>query len=449
MSLLGKGGRSRKGRAALPLTFVAVVILAVLLLVLLLLPWRDTRQLEDSAELEIRPTLPILSAPRVELGPPYDPLLQEEILNVIPDNVTHFISPVGPREGQESPHFDYGDGPSRYRNPYRPMHRTKRPCDGRLYTDGRWVYNSSRRPLYESRGKVLGCCEHGFRKEFGMDAIRRETQYEWIPNTCELFPWNEELFCRSLRGRSVMMVGDSLSDHWHASLFYLLGGKGDIYEQEGTSRQRHRCRGHPICQKYYPEREMNPIRLLFLTNQFLETGYHAFRNFLWWKDIHRYPILILNSGSWMVRPENERQHVSDRRYYALMRRAASIIRRLYKGTLIWRTSFRGHPFCWKYSKPLTVPLRPEEYNVGIYKRYRWYAIPARNAYTTALWKDMGAHILDVALMTDLMPLGHMGKYHPKYEVMNATDCLHYCSPGATYDQWSVLLMNLLLGNIVD
>ncbi|KAH9601696.1 PC-Esterase [Trypanosoma melophagium] len=443
MPPLGKAGRSRRRR-------VTLCLAASIIIVLLPLLWIGSGKIDDEIGVEIPPKRhfpdKIVQDKESTL---YEPLRQEEIDGIIPGNITSFISPNGPHEGQELPHFNYTNGPHRYRNPYNPMYRTSRPCDGLLYTKGKWVYNSSKKPQYASRGTVLGCCERGFRKEFGPDAVRKETQYEWEPDKCELVPWDEELFCRSLRGRSIMMVGDSLNDHWHASLYYLLGGVGDIYAREGTSRFRHRCRGHAICKRYYPNRIKDPVKIFFLTNQFLETNYHSFRNFLWWKDIHRYPILILNSGSWMVRPENERRKITDADYYNYMRRAASIVRRLYKGTVIWRTTFRGHPFCWKYTKPLTNPLTLNDYKEGIYDRYRWYAIPARNAYTTALWKDMGAHILDVAPMTDLMPLGHMGKYHPKYESMNATDCLHYCSPGAVYDQWSVLLMNLLIGNIVD
>ncbi|KAF8283712.1 putative endo-beta-N-acetylglucosaminidase [Trypanosoma cruzi] len=358
------------------------------------------------------------------------------------------MSPRGPHKGQEVPHFYHGDGPRRYRNPYHPMRRTLRPCHGLLYTKGNWLYNSSLGSRYASRGKALGCCERGFRKESKTNRIRKEMQYEWVPDECELIPWDEELFRRSLRGRSIMMVGDSLTDHWHASLYYLLGGAGDIYEREGTSRFLHRCRGNNICQKNYPDRVKDPVKIFFLTNQFLETGYHIHRNFLWWKDIHRYPILILDSGAWMVQPSNERWKVSDEQYYRLMRSAASVVWRIHKGTVIWRTTFREHPFCWRYSEPLKTLLLLDEYRAEKYERYRWFAIPGRNAYTKALWKDTGAHILDVAPMTDLMPLGQMVKCHPKNEAMNATDCLHYCSPGANYDQWSILLMNLLTGNIV-
>ncbi|RNF14185.1 putative endo-beta-N-acetylglucosaminidase [Trypanosoma conorhini] len=448
-----RGSHPRRRSPTLLLLAVFVAAAAATALLLLLLFLLLLRGAAGQEQEEMRPKLGPASllptASQARNTTLYQPLRPEEVEGVLPGNVVAFMSPRGPHRGQEPPHFDYGDGPRRYRNPYRPMRRTSRPCSGRLYTAGRWVYNGSLGPRYPSRGKVLGCCERGFRKEFGGNGVRKETQYVWVPDACELLPWDEELFCRSLRGRSIMMAGDSLTDHWHASLYYLLGGVGDIYEREGTSRSRHRCRGHAICQAYYPERLQDPVKIFFLTNQFLETGHHAFRNFLWWKDIHRYPILILNSGSWMVRPANERQKVSDEDYYRLMRRAACVVRRLYEGTVIWRTSFRGHPFCWQYSEPLTAPLTLAAYKAKKYERYRWFAIPDRNAYTTMLWEDMGAHILDVAPMTDLMPLGHMGKYHPKHEVMNATDCLHYCSPGAAYEQWSVLLMNLLSGNIMD
>ena len=241
-----------------------------------------------------------------------------------------------------------------------------------------------------------------------------------------------------------MIAGDSLNDHWHASLYYLLGGRKDIYKREGTIQGKKACKTHPICAAYYPK----PLKLYFLTNQLLQEERRLNRNYKWWKHISRYPILVLNAGSWMRDPANEERLVSDEEYFRHMRKALAIVKSLYNGTVIWRTTYQGHPYCWNYKEPLERPLRDEEFpRVVPYLRYRWWAIPHRNNYTVRLWQEAGAHILDVAPMTNLMPLGHLSRFHPKFAVRNVTDCLHYCSPGPVYDNWSMLLMNLLAGNL--
>lgn len=354
---------------------------------------------------------------------------------------------------QQQPHLleRSGEQHDRYLNPYPPMNRTTRPCFNGAHSQGRWVFDATLTQRYPSYGEILGCCQRGFEAEqvSGVqlkDAIRPELKYKWVSDSCDLFEWDEGLFCRALRGRDLMIAGDSLNDHWHASLYYLLGGRKDIYKREGTVRGKRACGTHEICHKYYPK----PLRLYFLTNQLLQEERRLFRNYKWWKYIRGYPILILNAGSWMRDPADETRLVSDDEYFRHMVKAYAIVRKLYNGTVIWRTTYQGHPYCWRHTKPLTEELRAEDFpRVPPYLRYRWWAIPYRNNFTSRLWREGGAHILDVARITNLMPLGHLGRNHPKYAVKNTTDCLHYCSPGPVYDTWSMLLMNLLLGNLDD
>ena len=346
-----------------------------------------------------------------------------------------------------------------YHNPYTPMMQTSQVCSNGSHSVGRWVKADKEvAPPYPSMGEILGCCQAGFerRKKDGTAlpsegnlTYRPETQYRWKSEGCELIPWSEELFCKALRGRDIMMAGDSLNDHWHASLYYLLGGRKDIYKREGTIRGKRACATHPICQRY--TKDGKPLRLYFLTNQLLEEERRLNRNYKWWKHIAHYPILILNSGSWMRDPANEDRLVSDEEYQRHMIKALSIVKRQgFNGTLIWRTTYQGHPYCWRYTEPLTEELTEDDFpKVAPYLRYRWGAIPGRNAFATKMWKDAGAHILDVSRVTNLMPLGHLSINHPKYAVRNVTDCLHYCSPGPVYDTWSMLLMNMLLGNLKD
>lgn len=354
----------------------------------------------------------------------------------------------GPNVGpQQEPTTVPYDAANRFRNPYAAMRSSVRPCRNGNHTRGRWVRDESLKPLYPALGEILGCCQRGFEAAgHSASEVREEIKYKWEPDSCDLYEWNEELFCRSLRGRDIMIAGDSLNDHWHASLYYLLGGRKDIYKHEGTIKGKRSCRSHAICSKFYPK----PLKLYFLTNQLLEEVRRLNRNYKWWKYMRPYPILVLNAGSWMRDPWNEERHVDDAEYARHMRRALAIVQRLYNGTVIWRTTYQGHPYCWKYQAPLTEELKDEDFpRVVPYVRYRWWAIPGRNAVATRMWKDAGAHILDVTRPTNLMPLGHLGKNHPKNAVKNITDCLHYCSPGPVYDLWSRLLMNLLAGNLDD
>eukprot|EP00758_Cryptobia_borreli_P012031 Tbor_TRINITY_DN5712_c0_g4::TRINITY_DN5712_c0_g4_i1::g.19947::m.19947 len=363
----------------------------------------------------------------------------------------------------------------KYRNPFSPLQVYPSPCIDSAHTSGQWEYNASKRPEYPALGTILGCCQRGLEKR--IDAMKRqirerdrvstgiptylhtqaplpspirpEIQYQWKTDKCELVPWSEELFCKSLRGRDIMLAGDSLNDHWHASLYYLLGGRQDIYSEEGTSRSKRRCPKHNICAKYTDDKK--PLKLFFLTNQFLQEERYVNRNYNWWKYINQYGILVLNSGSWMRNPKDDRINVNDDQYFTHMRNALQLVQRQkYNGTVIWRTTYQGHPYCWKYTKPLTKELNYDDFStVPHYNYYRWKAIPKRNQFATKLWRDAGAHILDVSRITNLMPLGHLGQNHPKFESHNATDCLHYCSPGPVYETWSMLLMNLLAGNLVD
>eukprot|EP00760_Papus_ankaliazontas_P002608 PhM_4_TR11180/c0_g1_i1/m.13797 len=322
-----------------------------------------------------------------------------------------------------------------------PLVRTRkqsaRPCRGTTHTRGRWVYNPNiTSPRYPAYGDILGAC--GRYQTF---AERKELQYEWKPDKCELLAWDEETFCKALDGRDIMFAGDSMQDHWHASLFYLLGGRGDIYRREGTIAGKRACQTHRVCHKYYDK----PLRIFHLTNQFLTLFHLRNRNHPWFRWVHKYPILILNSGSWMRDPADEKVVVPDTKWIQMMEAAARFIRDHYNGTVIWRTTFSGHPYCWKNTEPLMEEITTFP-NVHPYDKYRWGVIPLRNGVTTNLFKSIGAHILDISRPTNLMPMGHLGQFHPKFKEKNATDCLHYCSPGI-YDTWSTLLMNLLTGNI--
>jgi hypothetical protein len=193
--------------------------------------------------------------------------------------------------------------------------------------------------------------------------------------------------------------------------------------------------------------------LRFATNQLLRNvsfqHKKANRNQEWWKELRGADIVILNAGSWMVDPADKSHAVSEQEYEDIMHAAVRVLKNAsFNGTVIWRTTYSGHPNCWDYREPLRNELTNDELNKDPkYRSYGWARIRRRNEIATRIWKGAGAHILDVAPITNLMPLGHLAKNHPDFASKGTTDCLHYCSPGPVYDTWSMLLMNLLLGNI--
>ena len=259
-------------------------------------------------------------------------------------------------------------------------------------------------------------------------------------SSCELLPWNAELFCRSLRGRNILIVGDSLNQHWRAALLYLLGKKDCIREDLQSSTHGK----FTACEEYYPE---NPIWINFgrnpllsdterLPNKTLGSKDDIVRHhYRWVPNISQYHILILNTGIWIHDPLTMKK-IYQPEYEQRLQATLNVIKKpQYNGTIIWRTTPAGHPNCERYSEPLQQELPSEELKKA--GGHRWEEMAARNQFSIKLWREAGAHILDVSRLTNLMPLGHL----------RAGDCLHYCRPSVVFVEWSRLLMNLLVGNL--
>eukprot|EP01062_Namystynia_karyoxenos_P082446 TRINITY_DN9286_c0_g1_i2.p1 TRINITY_DN9286_c0_g1~~TRINITY_DN9286_c0_g1_i2.p1 ORF type:complete len:476 (+),score=129.38 TRINITY_DN9286_c0_g1_i2:98-1525(+) len=325
---------------------------------------------------------------------------------------------------------------------------SRAPCwDGR-YKAGRWERDAAlaARFPYDGIGEVTGSCgQHRADPTQPRDA----TLWRWQASECELLDWDEELFCKGLNGRDIMFAGDSIQEAWHTSIYHQLGGRRDLNKAEGNSVGKMRCPTHPICEKYYEK----PLKLFHLTNQFLELRAVRQRNYKWYKYAPKYGLLVINSGAWMVDPVEGKTMISDDKYAGYMKQAATFLAKNYNGTIIFRTTYPGHPYCESAAGPLQKPYAPPYPQT--YAKFRWEAITRRNEIAVDLFRPI-AHILDVRPMTELRPDGHIGRWHVKNFPKHGppltgssiiTDCLHYCIPGPM-DTWTELLMNMLVGNVV-
>eukprot|EP01064_Diplonema_japonicum_P014247 TRINITY_DN21815_c0_g1_i1.p1 TRINITY_DN21815_c0_g1~~TRINITY_DN21815_c0_g1_i1.p1 ORF type:complete len:429 (+),score=49.77 TRINITY_DN21815_c0_g1_i1:79-1287(+) len=329
------------------------------------------------------------------------------------------------------------------------------------YTTGKWVYDPSREAKYQSydgiSGKIPGCCGR-YAKATGTK--RQAPLYKWVPSTCRIDDFSEERFCRSLQNRSIIFIGDSINELWHFSILQELGIRKDFSAVEGTAGGKSKCPKHPICGKYYKK----PLMLRHITNQFLAMTSMRRVNRKWWKYVLEFDIAVVNSGAWMVQPEEAKSGrnipVSDSKYAAFMTQATNYLQKEFKGTVIFRTTHPGHPHCESAEGPLTEPI-PRPYPQK-YSSFRWEAVFERNEVAKKLFKGIGAQILDIEPMTTLRPDGHLGHSHPVNWIIKhgekptptfnqtskmASDCLHYCIPGPM-DTWSQLLQNMLNGTIV-
>ena len=330
-------------------------------------------------------------------------------------------------------------------------------CNDGGYTKGSWTHNVERGKnfSYDGIGRIPGCCGK-YHKEKGLGA-RDAANWQWRPKACRPYvPFNERDFCLSLKGRSILFVGDSINEYWHFALLNSLGDYYDWSAVEGFSGTKKGCKKHKICKKYYK----NPPLIQHVTNQFLEFKTTRRVNRSWWKYLHGFELLVINSGAWMMNPHLAKNNVfvpvTDEQYEGHMKKATEYLKGNYNGTIIFRTTHPGHPECWKHEAPIATPI-PTPYT-GNFSKFRWESIFDRNRIAVPLFEGIGAKILDIEPMTTLRPDGHMARFHPnnwKFEGAGKVvqvqenlfaDCLHYCTPGPM-DTWTELLMNMLLGNI--
>ena len=113
---------------------------------------------------------------------------------------------------------------------------TSRPCKGTQHTLGRWVHTGlvPNIPPYPSVGEVLGACAKNQTVR-----ERKELYYRWAPDTCDLHPWSEEMFCKGLDGRDIMFAGDSRTTGMPLCTTYWVGEETSI-----AGKAKSRGKGH-------------------------------------------------------------------------------------------------------------------------------------------------------------------------------------------------------------
>jgi hypothetical protein len=302
------------------------------------------------------------------------------------------------------------------------------------FARGRWEHNPSMADI----GPRVSLPDGGVPPEAGM-AWQWQTRHGDDGRTeedCSPLPrWNRADFCGVLRGRSVLVLGDSLSRQFHVALQDLAqrikrtpkGGKKEgLCPGNGRGKP---CGGHTLCTGS-GSGGGHAATMVFRRSDHLRLNVTKFS---WshsenaihepWQGLmgrQRFDVVVLNRGAHF-------QH--DAQYMAGWRAVLRWLRGHYPNTLvIVRNTPHGHKNCAGHSVPLPSP--PPTGDLP----YNWDKFPRQNRKLGEMVaaEFPGVVLLDVATPTSMRPdmhrLGSAGK-----------DCLHYREPRGPIDHWVRLL----------
>ncbi|CEP14909.1 hypothetical protein [Parasitella parasitica] len=299
------------------------------------------------------------------------------------------------------------------------------------WTRGKWVKQDEVGQIFNLKhiqDPLYSSCDNQFYKTHGATEQREATKYRWEPESdkCPLSTQIEsKKWCRSLRGRNMLLVGDLVHYQYHELLL-------DAFRDDPTvCFGELNCKDHTIC------KAPKDTRLRYIRNDVLSTirkfqnrdGGHPLANVVEWPFVtsnilSSYPVLLLGRSAML----GDDDILFTRRLIQTLK----VIRETSPDALvIYKSSFIGHPFCDDAISPLLKELSDQEL-----KRlpYGWSESKRRNAIAKAVVEAAGGLYVDLAAMIDLRPDGHVG----------GQDCSRYCIPGPL-DATVQVLYNIFLG----
>lgn len=280
------------------------------------------------------------------------------------------------------------------------------------WTMGQWSRNQKNFQLTHLQDPLYSSCDRKFYKTHSIDEKRESTLYRWKPfsKTCQV---NKKIssknWCKLLRGRNMLLVGDLTHYQYHELLLDTLRDDPTACFGELNCKDHTVCKGKDTRLRYVRNDILSTVRKFHNRDQ----G-HPLANIVEWPFVtsnilSSYPILILSRTTQL----EDDDLLFTRRLIHTMR----VIRENTPETLvIYQSSPIGHPFCDDAQTPLKKGLEDEDL-----KRlpYGWSETKRRNAIAKTVIEASGGVYLDLASMVDLRPDGHIGK----------GDCLRYCIPG--------------------
>jgi len=359
-------------------------------------------------------------------------------------------------------------------------------CFGKLGEEGEWIYapESVQSWLkYEVWGECIKTSRFNCNKKyhkFGVTdkasievRMKEANKWMWRPNSCIYDQLNPESFIRRMNGKTLLFVGDSLTETAFESLtcqlWQYVVEKVNLRDKfpssvtdlcnEFSRNVTAEARAHPeidetffsvsrtkeiglVCAGWghYMYAELDDgswVKSLMVSAPYLGaaaeyvdrlTGGGHTRLETWWGYLLnqfgvRPNILILNVG----------MHFSFNRptfnsSYEMGRLALStqmVLSKIFNGKVIWRSNYQPIWECINVTKPLKDY---REYNAHPeWKKFNWEELELYNKLWQAAWRksELPLYLLDIRPFT-LFPLGRRDMER---------DCVHSCLPGP-FDRWA-------------
>ena len=307
--------------------------------------------------------------------------------------------------------------------------------------------------LYSSLGHHLSYVE-GLCFDTPYNQGQRST---WKPSghLDQLLEFSNRDMCRIMNGRNIMFAGDSLTDEFFATLVSFM--LSSIVVEVNSSAEAIGAKYHQankMCEEFCPWDkncegpaiiECGPhlpsFKLYTQMTADLSIPDDGSRNhWLQYIKDHNISLLILNAGAhYRQTPE----------LLSNVRKALTMAYKIKPDiSVIWRTSYAGHPHCVRFFDQDPSVMRDNEAYNAIYGLSHYEA-----SFASHHWKDIEEQNIDVVNMTSMefpqvfhLDITTPTKFRTDSHSHNnnmPVDCLHYCRPGPI-DDWVVFLYNALV-----
>ncbi|KAG2212614.1 hypothetical protein INT47_000590 [Mucor saturninus] len=292
------------------------------------------------------------------------------------------------------------------------------------WTRGHWVSVPFTKGMPHFQDPLYGSCDRKFAKS-NTSGQRDAVKYVWESQCGSTgVEVDGENWCKVLRGRHVLLVGDLVHYQLHELFLDTLRDGPAVCFGELN------CKDHTVCTEPFMETRLRYLRndILSVRRKMNANHGHPKADVIEWpftsaSIMRGYPIVIINRAPVLESDESFIHGLIET--LRVMRKGNP------KALLIYRSTGIGHPFCNEATGPLKEPLTDEALRS---LPFGWSEIGRRNAMARVIVEAAGGLFVDLAALSDLRPDGHVG----------GQDCLRYCIPGPL-DSWALILYKVFLG----
>lgn len=367
----------------------------------------------------------------------------------LPHQLDLFIS-EGPNNSRDAPHF---------RTTETSRALKKWHCD---LSQGSWVPDR-RPPLYTN-----DTCSYIHPSQNCLQNARPDKGYlnwRWQPFECDLPPFSPAHFLDLMRGKKLVLIGDSIARNHMQSLQCALSQAANPQNLFSDARGK-------AFTWHYPSYNFTLANIWspFLVNHSVEQDLYKLHldipDQAWTSQIQEYDVAIISTGYWYFRPSmyylnntmlgaNSRSQLNVTviklvpTLKVALESVFKYIAKEYQGIVMLRTitvdhfeygSWNDGGICnrtapFSYSDiPSSLPWMNNELNKVQIEEFK---------KATSILSDPSRHkLLNVTYSAFLRPDGHPGPYRIQEPMEPVNDCLHWCLPGPI-DMWNQLIMYTL------